>query len=60
MKFENGDEVVQDGCYVTVRVGDIKATRRYLDSWQARRAVSKLEKSPEARVNFFRRIRVKK
>ena len=60
MTCENGDQVTIDGCYVTVRVGDIKATHHYTDSWQARRAVSKLEKSAEARVNFFRRLKVRK
>lgn len=58
MKFENGDEVIQDGRFVTVRVGDIKATRQYLDTWQAKRAVGKLVKSHMARANFFRRIKV--
>lgn len=60
MTFDNGDQVVRDGCFVTVQISGIKATRMYGDSWQATRAVEALKKSPEARVNFFRRLKVAK
>jgi hypothetical protein len=58
MTFDNGDQVIQNSRFVTVRVGDIKATRQYPDTWHARRAMEGLKKSPEARVNFFRRLKV--
>lgn len=58
MTFDNGDRVTQDGRFVTVCVGGIKATREYPDTWHAKRAVSRLERAPAARVNFFRRIKV--
>lgn len=57
MKFENGDEVIQEGRFVTVRVGDIKATRWYPDAWHATRAVGRLKRGPEARANFFKRLK---
>jgi hypothetical protein len=60
MTFDNGDQVTQDGRFVTVRVGDIKATRQYQDVWHASRAVSRLERGSAARVNFFRRLKVSK
>lgn len=60
MKFDNGDQVTQEGRFVTVRIGDIKATREYLDTWQSARAVKALIKSPAARTNFFRRLKVRK
>lgn len=58
MKFENGDQVVREGLYVTVRVGDLKATRRYFDLWNAERAVSRLQKGPEARRKFLMTLKV--
>jgi hypothetical protein len=58
MTFDNGDYVIQDGRFVTVRVGDIKATREYTDIWHARRAVSRLNKNHSARADFFRRLKV--
>lgn len=57
MKFDNGDEVTQEGRFVTVRVGDIKATRWYPDTWHAKRAVVQLKKAPAARANFFKRLK---
>jgi hypothetical protein len=57
VKFSNGDEVIQEGRFVTVRVGDIKATRWYSDPWYATRAVATLKKGPSARANFFKRLK---
>jgi hypothetical protein len=59
MKFENGDQVVHEGRYITVRVGDVKATRKYLDVWNAVRAVERLQKGPKARRNFLMSFKVK-
>ena len=57
MKCDNGDEVVQEDRFVTVRVGDIKATRKYLYAWHARRAAEGLMKSQGSRLNFFKRLK---
>lgn len=57
MTFSNGDQVVQRERFVTVQVRDIKATREYPDTWHATRAVSRLRRGPEARVNFFKRLK---
>jgi len=58
VKFENGDEVIQDGRFVTVRIGDLKACRQYTDVWNATRAVERLKVGPSARKKFFNRLPV--
>ena len=58
LKLENGDQIVHEGLYVTVRVGDLKATKRYFDLWNAERAVERLQKGPDARRKFLMTMKV--
>jgi hypothetical protein len=58
LKFDNGDQVIREGLYVTVRIGDLKVTRKYFDLWNAERAVSRLQKGPEARRQFLMSFKV--
>jgi len=51
------DLVTRDGCYVTVQIGGIRATRLYGDGWQAKRAERRLRESKRGRLNFFRPLR---
>ena len=59
VKFENGDQVIHEGVYVTVRVGDMKITKKYFDIWNAERAVERLRKGPRARRNFLMNLKVR-
>jgi hypothetical protein len=54
---ENGDKVTRVGCFVTVQICGIKATKQYGDGWQAKRAERGLRESVTTRQNFFRPIR---
>lgn len=58
LKLDNGDQIVHEGLYVTVRVGDLKATKKYFDLWNAERAVERLQKGPQARRQFIMSFKV--
>jgi len=58
LKFDNGDQVIREGLYVTVRVGDLKVTRKYFDLWNAERSVVRLQKGPQARRRFLMSFKV--
>ena len=56
----NDVEVTQNGCFLTLRVGSVMATREYSDPWCAKRNAELLLVNQKTRENFFRKLLAKK
>ncbi len=51
------ESVEREGCFITVRIGDLIMTRQYADNWCTDRAERKLLSNLETRKNFLKPVK---